>query len=138
MENEDEKKIAKLAEDFIEAFQVATRRVEESYLGNPEFYKYFNKEERDIILGEFILMRAFRSTDANFPDSPPEGIIELARDKIPEGKYIGKRMGMVFDAWREFNEILYTNIELTELRKLGEEIIKMQDIGEEIIKIHNE
>ena len=76
-------------------------------------------------------MRGFRSIDANIHDSALKGVIELARDKIPEGKYIGKRMGMVFDALKEFNELLYTNIELTELRKLREEIIKMQDIGED-------
>ena len=37
------------------------------------------------------------------------------------------RMGMVFDAWKEFNELLYTNIELTELRKLREEITKIHN-----------
>ena len=75
-----------------------------------EFYENFSEEEKDFIIKEFISWQKMGMNDEEaLPDDVLEAVMELAISKT-----FGSReetAEMVYNAYKEFNEMEFTEIE---------------------------
>ena len=74
-----------------------------------EFYKHFSQEEKDFIVKEFISWQKMGMNDEEvLPDDVLEAVMELAISK--EFASREDTAEMVYNAYKEFNEMEFTEI----------------------------